>query len=232
MRTGSTAVAAAITQAKRETEDWRGMCLRFVRTCLGVPARHRDAKTAWTATAPGDRHDGAKPPPGVPVFWAVGAHGHVALSAGGGLVWSTDILRPGQVDLVRVDTITRAWAARYLGWTETLNGQRVYDPVKAAVPAKARVSLHRVIAAFRIDPHARQGTALHPEDVRPVERALVAEGLLDDRWAGDGAAGTKTVAAYARWQHRCGFTGAAANGIPGPRTLRALAAAHGFDVVP
>lgn len=230
MRAGSAAVAWAIGQARRETQDWRGFCLRFVRTCLGVPAKQASAKAAWDAVAPADRHHDDTPPPGVPVFWAVGRFGHVALSAGGGRVWSTDILRSGQVDLVSIATITRAWDADYLGWAETLNGVRVHT--RPPVEAPPRVSLSRLVHAFRNDPHRGQGDGLHRGDVRPVERALVAEGLLDDRWAGDGTAGTRTVEAYARLQHRLGYTGDGANGIPGVRSLKWLGERHGFDVAP
>lgn len=231
MRTGSAAVAVALREHRTRSEDWEGMCLRFVRTCLGVPYRWDDARSAWQHVADTDRHAGPKPPPAVPVWWDVGAHGHVALSAGGGRVWSTDILRAGHVDLVTIGFVTREWRARYMGWSETINGARVYDRARA-VPPRTSVSLARVVAAFRADPARAQGSGIHEADVRPVELALMAEGLLDDRWARDGAAGSKTRAAYSRWQHRLGFVGADANGIPGPKSLRRLAAEHGFEVTP
>ncbi|MFB6837227.1 peptidoglycan-binding protein [Streptomyces sp. NPDC056361] len=79
-----------------------------------------------------------------------------------------------------------------------------------------------LLAAARRDPTAPQGSALHRADVLPVERALVAEGLLTAPWA-DGSFGTKTKAAYAAWQRRCGFDGTDADGIPGDSTLRLLA---------
>jgi peptidoglycan hydrolase-like protein with peptidoglycan-binding domain len=55
------------------------------------------------------------------------------------------------------------------------------------------------------------------------------EGLLNPRWA-DGSFGTKTIAAYAAWQRRLGFKGAAADGIPGRRSLEVLGDIHDFDV--
>ncbi|MFI2412649.1 peptidoglycan-binding protein [Streptomyces sp. NPDC018947] len=91
------------------------------------------------------------------------------------------------------------------------------------------VKLSHVIAAARRDPTAAQGSALHRADVLPVERALVAEGLLAAPWA-DGSFGTKTKAAYSAWQRRCGFHGTDADGIPGHSTLRLLGLTHGFTV--
>jgi hypothetical protein len=95
---------------------------------------------------------------------------------------------------------------------------------------KPHVSLAHVIAAARTDPHATQGHQSHPNDVKPVEAALVAEKLLDAAHAHDGSFGSLTVHAYAKWQERLGFTGAAANGIPGHESLAKLGAKHGFTV--
>ncbi len=90
--------------------------------------------------------------------------------------------------------------------------------------------LGNVQDAARRDPQAPQGYASHPTDTRLVEAALLAEGLLDRSYAGDGSFGTKTVEAYASWQRRCGYSGADADGIPGMTTLKVLGAHHGFAV--
>lgn len=127
------AINAASAEIIDGTTNWRGMCLKFVRTTLGIPSRDPSAIVAWRRTHPADRHGGKTPPPGVPVFWKVGQYGHVALSAGRGRVYSTDIVRSGRVDLVAIDTITKRWGAEYLGWTETLNGQRVISNRAAAI---------------------------------------------------------------------------------------------------
>lgn len=227
MRTGSPAVAVAVAESRRPSDDWEGMCLRFVRTCLDVDAKYRTARIAWSHVAVADRHGGRRPPPAVPGWWAVGLNWHVALSAGGGNFWSTDIREPGQIDLVTGATIERAWGARWLGWSETINGRRIWI---APPPVADRVSLARLVEAFQTDPHRAQGRGVHEPDVRVVEAALRREGLLDTRWAGDGYAGTATRHAYARWQRRCGYRGAAADGIPGAASLRRLGAEHGFTV--
>ncbi|MCZ4121069.1 hypothetical protein [Streptomyces sp. H39-S7] len=40
-----------------------------------------------------------------------------------------------------------------------------------------------------------------------------------------------TKSAYAGWQRRCGFSGPAADGIPGRESLTRLGALHDFSVV-
>jgi GH25 family lysozyme M1 (1,4-beta-N-acetylmuramidase) len=114
-------------------------------------------------------------------------------------------------------------------------GKPVPRPTPAPTPApkpapKPVVSLANVVAAAQQDPQATQGHESHPADVKPVEAALAAEGLLDKRYAYDGSFGSLSVKAYAEWQKKCGFSGADANGIPGRKTLAALGAKHGFTV--
>lgn len=103
-------------------------------------------------------------------------------------------------------------------------------PAPKPVPKAPVVSLANVVAAAQRDPDASQGHESHPADVKPVEAALAAEGLLDKAYAYDGSFGSLTVKAYAEWQKKCGFSGADANGIPGRKTLTELGAKHGFTV--
>ena len=54
---------------------------------------------------------------------------------------------------------------------------------------------------------------------------------LVEQWMGntvDGKWGTNDVKAYAMWQKRRGYSGADADGIPGPATMAELAKAHGY----
>lgn len=120
--------AVAVADVRGGPPLWRNLCLKRVRTLLGVPAKYPSAIVAWDHVATADRHRGALPPRGVPVFWRGGQYGHVALSDGGGWCFSTDIKRRGRLDRVRIDLVTQRWGYAYLGWTETLNGVRVYDP--------------------------------------------------------------------------------------------------------
>ncbi|MEV2203727.1 N-acetylmuramoyl-L-alanine amidase [Streptomyces fradiae] len=99
---------------------------------------------------------------------------------------------------------------------------------RPTAPARPAVSLSKLVAAARRDP-AQSGTPVSYAGARTVEQALAAEGLLDRRYA-DGHFGTATVTAYRRWQQRCGYSGAAADGIPGRASLDALARRHAFTV--
>jgi len=92
------------------------------------------------------------------------------------------------------------------------------------------VSLSHLVQAARNDPGASQGHQTYAAGVRLVEAALHAEGLLANTYAGDGSYGTTTVLAYAAWQRHLGYTGAAADGIPGHDSLAKLGARHGFTV--
>jgi hypothetical protein len=97
-------------------------------------------------------------------------------------------------------------------------------------PNKPKVSVAHLVAAARKDVPAPDGHTTYRAEVRVLENALVAEGLLQRKYA-DGSFGSKTVSAYAAWQRsKAGgsYTGAAADGIPGIASLRRLAARHGF----
>lgn len=100
----------------------------------------------------------------------------------------------------------------------------------ASGPSTPTVSLGAVVDAARRDPAAPQGSASHRTDSLIVEQALQAEGLLAASWV-DGSFGTKSVAAYAAYQRRLGYSGADADGIPGQSSLSRLGAQHGFKVV-
>lgn len=230
MRIGSAAVAFALKEHKTPSRLWvsakgNGLCLEFTRTTLDTGPKYGSAKEAYSHVAPGDRHGGAEPPPGVPVFWKVGTWWHVAVSAGGGYVWSTDILRKGKVDKVTIGYISRRWGATYLGWTETLNGKRVYTAA-AKIPRQNPVHVRNIQESAQHDPPRPAREAAHPYEVGVIEKALVAEGLLDDRWL-DGSWGTKTEAAWKRWQKRIGND---PTGHPGAEGLEKLGAKHKFEV--
>jgi hypothetical protein len=107
----------------------------------------------------------------------------------------------------------------------------VPKPPTPKPPVKPHVDLSNLIAAAKADPKAKQGHTTHAADVRLVEAALRAEGLLASKYAGDGSFGTTTLTAYAAWQRHLGYKGADANGIPGKASLTKLGAQHGFTVV-
>lgn len=99
----------------------------------------------------------------------------------------------------------------------------------AGIASAPEISLDHVRRAALRDPDAPQGSAIYRSEVLVVEKALRAEGLLAAQWV-DGSFGSKTVIAYAALQRRYGYTGPAADGIPGRASLARLGNAHGFGV--
>lgn len=213
---------AGAVEYARETASlnryWRpGLCLKFVRTCFNVASRYPSAERAYYATQ--HRHTSWPPPAGVPVWWTNGRYGHVAVSAGGGYCYSTDFIITGRVRRTRITSITNGWGQRYRGWTEDVNGVRVYQPPKAVDALSLKAVQHAARSAPRSAPH---GTRL-------IQRALVTEGLLRRPYI-PGRFGKRTRNSYGKWQARLGFKGAAANGIPGRYSLVRLGRAHRFRV--
>ncbi|MBP2708193.1 peptidoglycan-binding protein [Microbispora sp. RL4-1S] len=101
--------------------------------------------------------------------------------------------------------------------------------ISAAQAAEARalpgVNMEATVKAAQIDPR-RSDDTLTPgakASVLLVERALRDRHLLDAKWV-DGYFGTTTVAAFAKYQKSLGFTGLAANGLPGKASLTKLGA--------
>jgi len=97
-------------------------------------------------------------------------------------------------------------------------GQRTVTT--AAVPV---VDMEATVLAAQIDPRRADNT-LTPgakSSVLAVEQALQAQNLLNVQSV-DGYFGTQTVSAYAAYQRSLGYTGLAANGLPGTTSLTKL----------
>jgi peptidoglycan hydrolase-like protein with peptidoglycan-binding domain len=89
-------------------------------------------------------------------------------------------------------------------------------PATATLPS---VNMEYVVVQSQVEP-GRSNSALPGDDsVRAVQSALRAKGFgtTADGWFGSG-----TAEDYAAWQRRLGYTGLAANGIPGPTSLTKL----------
>ncbi|WP_327379438.1 peptidoglycan recognition protein family protein [Streptomyces sp. NBC_01212] len=129
-----------------------------------------------------------------------------------------------------MDQFRKDVAARLKTKDEAPAPTKPATPSKPATSAKPTVDLSNLIAAARRDPGLKQGGTTHAADVKVVEAALKAEGLLAAAYASDGSFGSSTVAAYRKWQQKCGYTGSAADGIPGKASLEKLGAKRGFKV--
>jgi N-acetyl-anhydromuramyl-L-alanine amidase AmpD len=110
----------------------------------------------------------------------------------------------------------------------------VKPPTKPAPPKPTTptVDLSQLVAAAMRDPKAAQGHQTYPAGVKIVEAGLYHEGLLNKKYAFDGSYGTTALSGYSELQHRYGYSGAAADGIPGLKTLKRLGAKYHFNVTP
>jgi peptidoglycan hydrolase-like protein with peptidoglycan-binding domain len=105
-------------------------------------------------------------------------------------------------------------------WAST-SGTSAPRAVTAA--ARAVVDMEATVLAAQIDPRRADNT-LTPgakDSVLAVEQALEALHLLDPKWV-DGYFGTVTISAYAAYQRSLGYSGLAANGLPGTASLTKL----------
>jgi hypothetical protein len=225
VRTGHDAGAAARAWIGRDA--YHLMCKAFVRGEVFnvVPSTSGTAIECWREAQ--HKHVTQDPesiPAFVPVFMDTSAAAeHVLVTvgrdtAGHRLAVTTDGGPGHTIALVRLATLAASWGP-ILGWSEDFDGQRVWTP-PAPLPV---VELEHIIDTVR-----RQHGEYRAEG-RIVERALAAEGLLDQKWV-DGWMGARTRTAYAAWQKRLGYTGASANGVPGRDSLTRLGHAHGFRV--
>ena len=171
-RTGSQAIAWAKTQTSNPSRSWHNLCLMFVRSCFGVAAREPNAKRAWETAK--HRHattNAAAIPAGVPVFWRTGTvNWHIALSVGGGRCYSTDIGGKGKVGLIGIAELSRRWGATLLGWSEDLNGVRVYTA--PAEPAKPKTVRYRVATSL-LPLNGRSGPGTKYRKIATAKRGTV-----------------------------------------------------------
>lgn len=145
-RTPDQMLTACLAESTHPSRDWSGDCLIFARTMAGVAAAgdydgdgDADAYDGWERAK--HRHpttDLQAAPRGSFSWWKGGSkgHGHVVVNVGHGQCWTTDLHRPGKVDLAQLSEIHAKWGLQYLGWTEDINGVRIYTPPATPAPTK------------------------------------------------------------------------------------------------
>ena len=94
---------------------------------------------------------------------------------------------------------------------------------QAAAAAKPVISLNGLISMVNHDSSdaVATGAGLNKAAGLVVEQALAS--VVGDTGPVDGSLGTGFKAAYARWQESLGYSGADADGVPGRKSLQALA---------
>lgn len=161
-------LAAALAARGRAVQP--GMCLRTVRGFYGLPGGVPDASAAWRA-AINPRGPVATPPPGAPVFWTGGAHGHghIAVMSSGGYIVSTDAPARGRIGTVPLGYPSQRWGLRYEGWAEGWAGHRIDGlsaPVVVPLPGGAHLpDLHygarnETVKRLQVALNVREGAGL------------------------------------------------------------------------
>lgn len=131
----SVSLAKAKAESKQSAAYAAGLCLKHVRTWLGIPASASDATTAWKNAK--HKHTDANPPAGAPVFWTGGSsgHGHIALSEGNGKISTTDYPKTGHTGTgVSIHMPKDHWGLHYAGWSSDLNGVDIPGLTDAPTP--------------------------------------------------------------------------------------------------
>lgn len=125
--TGATLKKALLAKVGKSAKA--SMCLQESRLVAGIASKYPSAISAWNNAS--YRHPGLKPPAGavVPVFFATPSpYDHVAWALGDGRVVTINGSRWSIYS--SIDAMCKIWKVAYLGYTEDLNGVRVYTPPK------------------------------------------------------------------------------------------------------
>lgn len=119
------ALETARAEHQHPSEDWEGMCQRFVRTCWGIPPLFGSAWAQWLGADDADKHIGGDPadaPVGAALCYkGSGPYGHIMIAANGGKAWSNDLMRAGDIDYVDRLAPTHQWGQKYLGYLTAVN---------------------------------------------------------------------------------------------------------------
>lgn len=120
-------------------EDYAGFCLRFTQSVFGAPAKYRSAWDAWKA-ATGKHENRLFPDAAVPVWFShFGSYGEppiydnwghvVAWIPGRGFLSSPlgKLGTYGQSWFGTLEEVERAFNAKFVGWSENINGLQVVE---------------------------------------------------------------------------------------------------------
>jgi hypothetical protein len=125
MNTGIEAADQMRRWHRTKKKGVKGMCLKYCRMAYGIPPKYPSAIKAWK----GAKRKFTNPnlaPTGAAHFWEIGQFGHIAIqSRNHGKVWSTDAPHTDRIGEVNIAWFEKRWGAKYLGWTNEVNGKRI-----------------------------------------------------------------------------------------------------------
>lgn len=127
-RSAAEALAHVAEEARNPTLPAElGWCLKYCRIQYDIPAKYG---TAYLSGINADPQAGP-PPAGAAIYWRnadwqTGTAGHIAIAAGNGQCWTTDLTAdggrdPGRFHLVPIDLIRSRWGLVLMGWSWTVN---------------------------------------------------------------------------------------------------------------
>lgn len=164
----------AQAEHEKASRNWHNCCQMFTRMAFGVPSDGTPTAAAGWARAK-YKHPETNPlniPRGAAVYWTGGSSGagHAAVSRGNGMVWGTDLVRDGQVDVYPIEAVHARWGLTLVGWTEDVDGVRVWEPI--AAPAK-RPNIDAMRAAGQKALRANKSGRVHDAVVRALKALRV-----------------------------------------------------------
>lgn len=154
-RTTAQALEYAQHQHDHATEDWSGMCQRFVRSCYGIPPLFASAWAQWLGADDEDRHKGGDPrnaPTGSALCYkGTGTFGHIMLAARDAYgAWSNDLKRDGEIDFVARLAPTSQWGQGYLGYLTAVNDYDLRLPVPKPKETKRYRAVEKAIERIKV----------------------------------------------------------------------------------
>lgn len=125
MNTGVEAADQMRFWSRQKKTGVKGMCLKTCRLAYGIPPKYPSAIQAWKGTKR-KFTDPTLAPIGAAHFWEIGQFGHIAIqSRRVGQVWSTDAPHVDRIGKVSLGWFEKRWGAKYLGWTDQVNGKTI-----------------------------------------------------------------------------------------------------------
>lgn len=210
---GAAAISRAAALYASQEQTLFNRCLQYVRTWLGVGSKYGSAEEAWNNV--NTSHMDASPPSGVPTWWTNGGNGHVALSAGGGKVYTTDMPKKYRIGLVPLSQIARDWGYKYRGWSEDINEVNIYKPGTRTVGGSSGTGGTAPTTGNPTYRGTDTGTnTINLSDIidNPTQNKAWARQMLAQRGWSD-----QWNSLYQLWQHESGWHIKSSDGMQGGR---------------
>lgn len=124
------ALAIGLSMVQDRTYVGVGYCLKVIRSLYGVAPLYPDATTAWQEAEHKHRTDDPDNLHALtPIWWTNDGHGHVAFDLRrDGLCLTTDYTESGRLGIAPIAALGPWCGGTLRGWTEDLNGVRVWAP--------------------------------------------------------------------------------------------------------